>query len=569
MMPLKHRRIPALPVRPRVQVMTGHISRSYTAGRQHFSRAVQGETVDLTITAADDLPDTIAARLLITRHANGKSKWSEVPFVRTDGQTLSCQMTPDLPGLHSYRAEYSLDNGKSWLEDTVPDAWMLVDPPQADGVRLYTMIPAVSGSISDWKNDLKRIADMGFNAIHLLPITAQDTSESPYSARDLFTIDPNYLSEGSMADGLTQIEDFIDAAKALNIRLCFDLVLNHVGVNSHMATKAPDWIVPDQARPDGLMRARYWNNDAWESWEDLVLINYEHPSEMVRAEIWNYMTEYALFWAKYANDTGGFVRLDNLHGSDPKFMKALSLTLRSEYPEVALLAEYFTDEQTIINTVPEWGLNLLLATPWEHRYVPDLREHLKYILRVSSQIRYYSPITSHDSGTPTQEFGSANATIPRYVAAALLGTGATGMVQGVEFAEKQKVEFIGRTLKMNYPPVALFGQFITRVNGVLAEYAAFRDGSNCKFVDNGHDAVIAAFRHENTADHYGFLVICNFDIIGPQTISIDLQHCLGGDSGPFFYTELLTGRSQTLLHPVLDIQLAPCAAQVLKFSKKR
>ena len=80
----------------------------------------------------------------------------------------------------------------------------------------------------------------------------------------------------------------------------------------------------------------------------MVLINYEHPSEAVRAEIWSYMTDYALFWAKYANDTGGFVRFDNLHSSDPAFVAALTTSLHAEYPEAGILAEYFTDESTLL-----------------------------------------------------------------------------------------------------------------------------------------------------------------------------------------------------------------------------
>ena len=42
------------------------------------------------------------------------------------------------------------------------------------------------------------------------------------------------------------------------------------------------------------------------------------------------MIDYALFWAKYANDTGGLVRFDNLHSSNPDFVQRLTLALHSE-----------------------------------------------------------------------------------------------------------------------------------------------------------------------------------------------------------------------------------------------
>jgi len=436
-----------------------------------------------------------------------------------------------------------------------------------DALRVYTLMPNVSGTLADWKGDLKRISDMGFNAIHLLPVTAMDNSESPYSAKDFFEIDLSYLTKGSRQDGLSQLEDFIAEAKRLGIRLIFDLVLNHVGVHSTIAIHAPDWIMPDENEPDGLKRARYWCNQDWRNWNDLVLINYEHPSEAIRAEIWSYMIDYALFWAKYANDTGGFVRFDNLHSSDPEFVARLTTSLHREYPLVGILAEYFTDENTLLRNGPEWGLNLNLATPWNCKFVPQLRDYLKYIHRVSEHVRYFMPITSHDCGSPAQEFGTADSTVPRYVAAALLGTGATGAPQGVEFGENERIDFIGRKPKMAYPVEARFAKFISRVNAILAENPAFRRGENCQFVDDGHPAVIAAFRRDPGMQASGFLVVCNFDTRSAQHITVELAPFLKTD-GPFTCCELLSGETQSFPHPHLEILLGPCGAQVLRFPGK-
>jgi Glycogen debranching enzyme, glucanotransferase domain len=198
----------------------------------------------------------------------------KVPFVRSDKRTLVCNIIPKLPGLHSFRAEFSQDWGTTWLPDTASDAWVLIDPPQVKGLLLYTLIPAVSGTIADyWKADLKRISKMGLNAIHLLPITTQNSSESPYAARDLFDIDHSYLMEGSKKNGLLQLEEYIEEAIILDIKLCFDIVLNHVGVQSTMARQTPDWIVPDRNQPDGFRLAGYWSSLEWLTWKDLVLIN--------------------------------------------------------------------------------------------------------------------------------------------------------------------------------------------------------------------------------------------------------------------------------------------------------
>jgi len=324
--------------------------------------------------------------------------------------------------------------------------------------------------------------------------------------------------------------------------------------------------VPDQNQPDGFQRARYWSNQGWRTWNDLILINYEHPSEAVRAEIWDYMTDYALFWAKYANDTGGFVRFDNLHSSDPDFVTALTASLHSEYPEVGILAEYFTDESTLLRTGPEWGLNLALATPWNFKFVPQLRDYLNYLHRISEHIRYFMPITSQDSGSPAQEFGTADSTVPRYVAAALLGTGATGIPQGVEFGEKERIDFIGRKPKMDFPVEARFTKFITRVNAILVEYPAFRWGDNCRFVDDGHSAVIAVFRRSSGTEAHGFLVVCNFDTQNEQPITVELAPLISTD-GPVTCCELLSGEIQHFPTSHLELVLPPSSAQVLIFPR--
>ncbi len=560
-------RIPSLPECPRIRPFDDHIIRSYPVGRQSFSRACQGEDLVLTITSGSPIPKNIRANLVSTMDSINSTTWTTVPFRSSDKRTLVCHITPQHPGLHTFHAEFSLDNGTTWVRDDVPEAWILIDPKQVDGLRIYTLIPNVSGTIADWKNDLRRIHELGFNAIHLLPITALDTSESPYSAYDFFEIDHSYLTSSSGRDGYSELGEYVEEAKLLNIRLCFDLVLNHVGVNSNMVQQAPGWLIPDLNQPDGFQRARYWNGEIWCIWNDLIMINYEHPSEIIRKEIWSYMTDYALFWAKYANDTGGFVRFDNLHSSNPDFVNLLTLTLHSKFPEVGILAEYFTDETTLLHTGPKWGLNLNLATPWNYKFVPQLREYLKYIHRVSRHIRYFMPVTSHDSGTPAEEFGSTESTIPRYVAAALLGTGATGIMQGVEYGDQERINFIGRQAKKQYPVEARFAPFIRQVNAILVDYPAFRKGENISFIDNGHEAVIAAFRSDTDIAGGGFLVACNFDIYNQQTISIDLSPFLRKD-GPSECLELLSNLLQTFQTPNVELHLQACSAQVLRFSRK-
>jgi hypothetical protein len=552
--------IPNLPERPRVLAIDASVRRSYSAGRLAFSRAYVGRVFEVTAATNTPPPADVRVCLDTTLNAPRTGEWITVPFERVDERTFRCRVTPQRPGLFGFRAKVSADRGRSWIHDAVPVAWVMVDPQQIDGLRLYTLIPTVSGTIADWTADLPRIRDLGFNAVHLLPVTRLDDSQSPYAARDLFDVDHAYLMDGAGSEGLDQLEEFVQRARDLGVALCFDLVLNHVGVHSTMARRAPAWIVPDQDRPDGNMRARYWLESHWRTWEDLVLINYEHPNPAARAEIWEYMTRYALFWAQYASHTGGLVRFDNLHSSNSEFIRTVAARLSQEYPSLGVLAEYFTDDVTLLNTVPDWGLNLVLAMPWNYRFVPGLRDYLRYLHRLSEHIRYFMPVTSHDSGSPAQEFGTADSTVPRYVAAALLGTGSTGMPQGVEWGVPEKIDFIGVKARDVRPGEPRFAGLIRSVNELLAEDSTFRRGGNCHFVDRDHDAIIAAFRACPDRPG-GFLIACNFDIHRPQRVECHLAGVLGS-AGPLEGRERLGGHHARFDSAVVSLELPPCGAAV-------
>lgn len=562
-MSIKHRKIPKLPVCKREIPLEGHVKRSYPVGRHRFSRIFEGNELRLSIKTDKKLPTKVNARLITSINSENQSVWNKIPFIKINDNEFICQLYPQSPGLHFFWAEFSYDEGKTWIRDSVSDAWILVDPPQVDGLKMYTLIPNISGTISDWKKELPRIADLGFNAIHLLPITTLDISESPYSANDLFGIDETYLDKKSELNDYEQLADFIEEAKKYGISLCFDLVLNHVGINSKIVQKAPDWIVPNSENEDGLQRASYWCETGWETWDDLVLINYEHPSEAIRRQIWDYMKDYALFWANYANETGGFVRFDNLHSSHPDFVEELTDVLYNEYPELGILAEYFADESTLLHTGPRWRLNLHLATPWDSKFVPQLREYLSFIHRLSKHIRYFMPLTSHDSGTPAQEFGTSAATTPRYVASALMGTGATGIVQGVEYGEEEKIEFIGKRPKKEFPSEQKFGNFIRKINNILTEFRAFRRGDNCMFIDDNDEAIIAAYRADYTGESLGFIVACNFDIFNKRSVKLNLPKVLELDN-PVKCMELLSGREFDLGSQRIELEIDACGAKVIK-----
>lgn len=471
---------------------------------------------------------------------------------------LRCRM-PRAGRFYVY-GQYSLD-GRDWFWMRGPPLLVLSFPRQLLGLRMYIMIPTASGPMHTWREQLAAIKDMGFNMVHLLPLTQQGHSQSPYAASELFALEPDLFDPSLPEDHLATWNGLVQSAADLGLGLCLDLVLNHVAIDSAIARERPDWIVPDPSEANGLKRAGFMAGDRWEKWDDLVLINYAHPNPDTRQQIWNYFRAYSLYWARFAAATGGLIRLDNLHSTYPPFASLVTRELRQNFPELGILGEFFGGHDRLLITVVQDELDLLLATPWEHHFTHELRRYLRYLHETSSHLPWFCPLNSHDSGTPAQEFASVTATQPRYLVSALLGTGATGLSQGVERGLLSKVNFIGRQPPLEYAEHQDFRSFIQQVNQWVASLPQFQQGAAIRFVDHEHPAVLAALRFcEPELDPTVFLVVANMDIHNQQTITIDLlEPLLKGRQ----LRELIAGQPIELHSPAFTLHLEPCGVRVI------
>jgi len=486
-------------------------------------------------------------------------QWRDLAFTAEEEGDFSCELHIERPGRYLLDVRYTVD-GKRWMRDRNDYSYLLVDPEPCRLLKMYSFLPRLAGTIRDWEQDFERIRDMGFTMVHLLPVTVQDISNSPYAARDLFAIDRRYLNPDDQRSGLEQFDDLVDRMCELNLGLCVDLVLNHVGVTSVIARRRPEWIEVDPDEHDGLQRNGWWDGNTFHKWGDTVKLNYAHAHPPTRKTLWRYMKQYAYFWAEWANRTGGMIRLDNLHSSHYDFIRELLRDLRDRYPELIVQGEFFDAHQKTIQRVRDYGLNLLLATPWEVRFVPQLRQYMRFVHDQSQRVRYLFPVTSHDSGTPASEFGNVQATVPRYVLCALGGSGQTGMCMGVEYGVGEKLEFIGEPKRADFDTGHDFSPWIRRVNELLQQHSTFSNCGNIRFVDDGHDAIIAMWRH-NPFGEERFLILANLDIFHRQRLRIDLkQHDLPL-RGCTLHDRLGT-RHLSVIGQRLELSLKPCEAMV-------
>ena len=463
-----------------------------------------------------------------------------------------------LPGRKTLPPETSRPGGKL-IWDPCPYHNLLVDPPGVRGLKLYSFIPFASGPLRDWPEKLAVIRSMGFNAVHFLPFTQTGGSQSPYSVGDHARLDRSLL-EDPESEGWEEMDQLVESCTGLGLRLCFDLVLNHVAADGRLAQEHPEWIVPDPKEPDGFYRAGCWHNNQWIRWEDLIKVWYDHPDPEIRNQIWSYFTAYACRWAALAEGDGGFLRLDNLHSSHPGFVEHLGAVLSARHPGVSLLAEYFDAPDILKKRVAPWRLNLILANSWEYPFVPELRNYL-ISLHEPGAPRHFAPLSTHDTEPPALLYGGLDSTIPRYFIGAALTGGQTGLVQGVEDGVKEKVPFIGYNRELPAGTPGLFHDAIKEINRLIDSEPLLGDLGNLTFIDGGHHAVLAALRRSGQSGQVLLLAV-NLDICGSQ--ELDLRPALkehGLEGHP--WTALI---NSGLLPQAGVLTLPPCGITALKLN---
>ena len=518
-------------------------------------RPVETENYLLRLSCSDNLKIILktddAEVLNVFIHTNSiDGEWKDIYLSKKIDGEFELNISGVSGGRSAFRFAIEKEDAVYWEPEEYHQ--LLGDPPALDVICLYTMIPNVTGTISDWTLKLKHISEMGFNAVHVLPFTEMSSSESPYSAANLFKIDQAYKGD------IDDFRNFAKEAGRLGIIICLDIVLNHIGDNNIICNKHADWLQPDKDRTDGMRRAGCYHQNSWISWEDLILINYEHPDPHVKSEIYKYMLEYVLFWIDAAGGTKVMLRLDNLHSSNRKFIKWLMHELRKQHQDIIILSEYFGAEQNLDEAVSDYGLNLLTANSWEYPFAPVLENYIRSI-HANKGLKYLLTPTSHDTEAASKLFGTADSSIPRYAVCALMGTGYTGIVQGYELGLLEKTEFIGRNPKKQPETDNDYSKFIKNVNDLLKKEKCLRLKGNIQFYETGNDSLIVCIRR--SCEGGGILIAVNLDIYNRHSFK---YHMLGNAE------TLIVEKSEVLYRPeedIIEINLDACGACAVRTMK--
>ncbi|MEA2256271.1 MAG: hypothetical protein QOG35_2316 [Solirubrobacteraceae bacterium] len=394
----------------------------------------------------------------------------------------------------------------------------------------YELFPRSWGGFRGAREQLPRLAELGFDVLYLPPIhpigltnrkganntltAGPDDPGSPYAIGDATGgHDAIHADLGSDED----FDALVAAAREHGIDVCLDFAIqcspDHPWLREH-----PEWF---HHRPDGTLK--YAENPP-KKYQDIYNVNFG-------SEDWRGLWDALLGVVRHWVDRGVTVfRVDNPHTKPFAFWEWLIRENRAEHPEVIFLAEAFT-RRAVMRELAKIGFTQSYTYfTWKNER-GELVEYLSELAQ-TEEAEYFRPnffVNTPDILTDYLAEGGPPAFPIRLILAATLSP-SYGVYSGVEhyehgqrpgseeYLDNEKYEIKRRALDGPLLPM------IQRLNLVRRANPALQRLDNVTFLDAANDAILAYFKREGPN---AILTVVNLDPHHAQEGLVHVPYELG------------------------------------------
>jgi starch synthase (maltosyl-transferring) len=428
----------------------------------------------------------------------------------------------------------------------------------AEGVRIYNLFPLLAGTITEWERQLDRIAGMGFNWIFLNPISYPGFSGSLYAVKDYYELHPLFRGK-SKASADKLIRKFLGAAKDRDISVMMDLVVNHTGMDSHLAEQHPEWF---HREDDGSLRAPFALDPGDPSkkavvWADLAEINYEDRPE--RAEIIDYFADVIRFYVRLG--FRGF-RCDAAYKVPKDVWRELIQAGRKANDDVLFVAENLGAMMEQVEAMRGGGFDYLFnsAKWWDFRS-PWLLEQYEKFRSIAPSIAF--PET-HDTERLAADLAAEGVTDPTeverrycqsYLFSAVFSAGVMIPI-GYEYGFKKPLHVVESRPDDWEEPAFDITRFIAEVNKMKASVPALNEEGPQRIAEIDGGQAVCLTRRALRGPSWAVSAI-NPDRETARTVRLEgIEADLQGGR------EVTPGGQGAALHPGMEVTLEPGEVRV-------
>jgi starch synthase (maltosyl-transferring) len=377
------------------------------------------------------------------------------------------------------------------------------------GPRIYNLFPLLAGPMPRWALHLGRARRLGFDWVLINSFMQSGYSGSLYSIKDHYTIDPR-LVDPDAGPPSTQLEQLVDTAESLALRLMTDLVVNHTAFDSPLVTEHPDWY---KRGDDGTpLHPGAKDGDRWVTWGDLLEI--DNAGSPDRDRLWDYWTRLADHYVTLG--FSGF-RCDAAYKVPSELWRLLIGRVKQSRPDIVFFAESLgcPIEETV--RLAQAGFDFVFnSSRWWDFEAPWCLEQYRESAAFTSSISFPE---SHDTERLAAELDGDQAAVKmRYAFAALFSTGVM-MPIGFEYGFRQPLDVVRTRPEDWEPPRWDLSDFIIAVNRLKASHRVFNDEGPVDAASTGNPMVFAFVKSTRDGKERA-LVVLNRDRQHPQVCNL-------------------------------------------------
>lgn len=450
----------------------------------------------------------------------------------------------------------------------------------------YELFPRSFGGLRGTAAEIPRVAGLGFDVLYLPPVhpigytyrkgrnnTLAASPSDPGSPWAIGSEEGGHTAIHPELGGFADFDHLVRTAREHGMEVALDYALNcspdHPWVREH-----PEWFFH---RPDGSIA--YAENPP-KKYQDIYPLNFWPPDEADRVALWEACKEILYFWA--ARGIRIF-RVDNPHTKPFAFWEWLIGGLRSEHPDVVLLAEAFTRPKVMARLAEVGFSQSYTYFAWRvPQYGPEgIRTYVEELAhgRTADYMRpNFWPNTPDILSGPLRG-GPPAAFALRYVLAATLSP-LYGVYSGYElyenepaspdneeylFSEKYEIKHRDFSRPGSLSPL------FSAVNAIRRRHPAFLRFRNVTFHGSDNPEVMAYSKvSDDGADVV--IVVVNLDPRATQAATLHLDtHALRlPDSSTFQVNDELSGETYTWgAHPYVVLDPLRRVAHILEVRRAK
>lgn len=365
---------------------------------------------------------------------------------------------------------------------------------------IYNLFPRHYLNFDEWKNEIPRITEMGFNAVFVNPFFETGFSGSLYAVKDYYRLNPLFLAEGQDPTDFSPINRFLDSCRKHELDLIVDLVINHTAIDSVLTDEHPEWYLRDD---EGTLKSPSAIDPEDASkvtvWGDLATIDNENSTG--REKLWDYWDGLIGFLQK--KGIRGF-RCDAAYQVPVKLWKRLISSAKRRDSTATFYAETLGCRLEQIEALAPAGFDYLFnSVKWWNYDQPWALEQHAANKGIAPSIAFPE---SHDTERlASLPPGTIEVQKSRYAFAALFSKGLL-MPAGYEFGAVTRMDVVkGRPSDID-PPRWDLGPWIRLINSLKNTMPVLKEEGTWRTVTSYGDSYL--FLEKKTDKGKRKLLVC-------------------------------------------------------------